>query len=151
MLLSPFGNLPHTFVLYYYNIDDRILEYGRQVDSKNKKHLILISYSYHLDRVNLHILIEMEQTVLRKNSLLVLFDNIKTRGKIPIDADKGVNFLLCPSCFWCASCLSPDSPFTRCPSCIEGDIESIPIAENENYRFHNDKKRGITMEFLRSV
>jgi hypothetical protein len=34
--------------------------------------------------------------------------------------------------------------FTKCPSCIEGNIESLPIAEYENYRFHNDKKRGIT-------
>jgi hypothetical protein len=96
-------------------------------------------------------LIDEEQIILRKNTLLVLSDNIKTTGKFPNDTDKGVNFLLCPSCFWCASCLSPDSSFTKCPSCIEGDIESIPIAENENYRFRNDKKRGITMEFLRSV
>jgi hypothetical protein len=72
--------------------------------------------------------------------LLVLSDNIKTTGKFPNDTGKGVNFLLCPSCFWCASCLSPDSSFTRGPSCIEGDIESIPIAENEIYRFSNDKK-----------
>ena len=60
-----------------------------------------------------------------------------------------VSFLICRSCFWCASCLSPDSTFTKCPSCTEGNIESIPIAENENYRFNTDMKRGITMEFLR--
>ena len=93
----------------------------------------------------------MEQTALRKNTLLVLSGNIEMTGKIRNDTDKDVNFLLCPSCFWCASCLSPDSSFTKCPSCIEGNIESISIAENENYRFSNDKKRGITMEFLRLV
>ena len=60
-----------------------------------------------------------------------------------------VSFLICRSCFWCASCLLPDSTFTKCPSCTEGNIESIPIAENENYRFNTDMKRGITMEFLR--
>jgi hypothetical protein len=148
--LFTFGNSSHTSILYYYNIDHRILEYWIQVDNKNKKHVTLISYRvYDLDRVNLHILIEMEQTVLRKSTLLVPSENIITPGKFPNDTDKSVNFLLCPSCFWCGSCLSPDSSFTRCPSCIEGDIESIPIAENENYRFSNDKKRGITMEFLR--
>jgi hypothetical protein len=83
--------------------------------------------------------------------LHVLSGNIETTGKVLIDAYKGVNFLLCPSCFWCASCFSPDSSFIRCPSYSEGNIESIPIAENENYRFINDKKRGITMEFLRGV
>jgi hypothetical protein len=99
--------------------------------------------------VNLHLLIDEEQTVLRKNTLLFLSGNIETTGKIPNDTDKRVNFLSCPSFFWCASCFSPDSSFIRCPSCSEGNIESIPIAENENYRFINDKKRGITMEFLR--
>jgi hypothetical protein len=81
---------------------------------------------------------------LRKNTLS---GNIETTGKVLIDTDKRVNFL--SFMFWCASCFSPDSSFIRCPSCSEGNIESIPIAENENYRFINDKKRGITMEFLR--
>jgi hypothetical protein len=113
--------------------------------NKNKDRITLIRYRvYHVGRVNLLILIDEEQTVLRKNT-----GNIETTGKVLIDTDKGVNFLLCPSCFWCASCLPPDSSFAKCPSCSERNIESIPIAENENYRFDNDKKRGITMEFLR--
>jgi hypothetical protein len=58
-----------------------------------------------------------------------------------------VSFLICRSCFWCASCLSAESTFTECPSCVEGNIESLPIAENEDYRFNVDLKRGITMEF----
>jgi hypothetical protein len=98
--------------------------------------------------VNLHLLIDEEQTILRKNTLLVISGNIETTGKIPNDTDKGVNFLLCPSCLWCASCLFPNFTFTKCPSCVEGNIESLPIADNENYRFNNDIKRGITMEFL---
>jgi hypothetical protein len=42
-----------------------------------------------------------------------------------------------------------DSTSPKCPSCIEGNIESIPIAENENYRFDYNTKRGIVMEFFR--
>jgi hypothetical protein len=96
-------------------------------------------------------LIDEEQTILRKNTLYFLSGNIETTDEIPNDTRKGVNFLLCPSCFWCASCLSPNSTFTKCPSCIEGNIESLPIAENEDYRLDNDIKREITMEFLPRV
>ena len=60
-----------------------------------------------------------------------------------------VSFLICRSCFWCASCLSPESTFAKCPSCVEENIESLPIAENEDYRFKVDLKRGITLEFRR--
>jgi hypothetical protein len=62
-----------------------------------------------------------------------------------------INFIICQSCFWCASCLSSQilSTIAKCPSCIEGNMESIPIAENENYRFDYDTRRGLTMEFFR--
>jgi hypothetical protein len=42
---------------------------------------------------------------------------------------------------------STSSP--KCPFCIEGNIESIPIAENENYRFDYNTKRGVVMELFR--
>jgi hypothetical protein len=71
-----------------------------------------------------------------------------------------ITFVMCQSCFWCASCLSPkilstiaetdgSSSLTKCPSCIEGNMESIPIADNENYRFDYDSRRGLTIEFFR--
>jgi hypothetical protein len=37
---------------------------------------------------------------------------------------------------------------TKCPSCNADHIESIPIAENEKYRFMHDTRRGITMMFF---
>ncbi|HEU4447503.1 MAG TPA: hypothetical protein VFR94_22705 [Nitrososphaeraceae archaeon] len=37
----------------------------------------------------------------------------------------------------------------KCPSCIVGNIESVPVAENEEYKFDYDIKRGVTMEFFR--
>jgi hypothetical protein len=75
-----------------------------------------------------------------------------------------IYFLICQSCFWCASyCISPKMfsrttkatksisgvDITKCPSCIEGNIESFPIVENEEYKFDYDNKRGIILEFLR--
>jgi hypothetical protein len=108
----------------------------------------------------LQILIDKEQTILRKNTLLVLEEGNKTTTKISNDIDRRVHFTLCTSCFWCASCLSSkilsiiaaseDSPsLAKCPSCNEGNIEFIPIAESEEYRFDYDVKRGVTMEFFR--
>ena len=71
-----------------------------------------------------------------------------------------ITFVMCQSCFWCASCLSSkivstiaetdgSSSLTKCPYCIEGNMESIPIAENENYRFDYYTRRGLTIEFFR--
>jgi hypothetical protein len=98
---------------------------------------------------------------------------LKLRAEVSADADSlaytlgpktrisdEINFVMCQSCFWCASCLSSkilsaivetndSSSLTKCPSCIKGNIESIPIAENENYRFDYDTRRGLTMEFFR--
>jgi hypothetical protein len=113
-----------------------------QAVSKNKVHITLIRFViYHLDSMHLRLLMD-EQTILRKNTLLLLSSNIETTHD-----HKGLNFILCPSCFWCASCLSPESTFTKCPYCNEGNIESLPIAENENYTFSYDIKRGIAIEF----
>jgi hypothetical protein len=122
MLLFPFGNLSHILssTTTVYNAALSCLNEGSQTVTKNKDRITLIRYRvYHVDCVNFHLLIDEEQTVLRKNTLHVLPGSIETTGKVPIDTDKRVNFLLCPSCFWCASYFSPDSSFIRCPSCSE--------------------------------
>ena len=36
-------------------------------------------------------------------------------------------FLLCSSCYWCASYLSLRRTVEICPSCINGKVESMPI------------------------
>jgi hypothetical protein len=68
----------------------------------------------------------------------------------------GINFVICQSCFWCASDVSTqyhkrnkEKIITKCPFCNSNNIESIPIAENEKYRFNYDTRRGITMMFYR--
>jgi hypothetical protein len=82
------------------------------------------------------------------------------RGKISNDSDSNVNFLLCPSCFWCASYISSkmlsamaaandSASLANRPSCVGGKRESIPIAENEEYKFDYDTERGVTKEFFR--
>jgi hypothetical protein len=110
--------------------------------------------------MNLQILIDKEKTILSKNTLLGMDGGSDIGDKISNDADNKVNFLLCPSCFWCASCLpsqmlrtmaaaKDSASLAKCPSCIEGNIESVPVAENEEYKFDYDIKRGVIMEFFR--
>jgi len=42
-------------------------------------------------------------------------------------------FLICKSCFWCASCLNRSNMITKCPMCDnnnDGLLDSIPISAN---------------------
>ena len=41
-----------------------------------------------------------------------------------------MRFLLCESCFWCASCLNvAERTVTKCPSCTDARLVSMPISE----------------------
>ncbi|MDQ6864958.1 MAG: hypothetical protein M3044_14180 [Thermoproteota archaeon] len=66
-------------------------------------------------------------------------------------ADK-IDFLICNSCFWCASCLTLDVEFAidKCPYCEGSSIEYIPIAANETYSVEYNPASGITLEFSKS-
>lgn len=60
---------------------------------------------------------------------------------------KQKNFLLCESCFWCASSVYIDSMNWICPVCNNIKIESIPIQSNEVYKFDYDQRLGVILEF----
>ena len=70
-----------------------------------------------------------------------------------------ISFIICQSCFWCASYINTitaftarrrgDAPPTKCPICIEGNIESMSINKNEVYKFEYDAKHGVVLEFLK--
>ena len=61
----------------------------------------------------------------------------------------GRAFLLCNSCFWCASILYDDvQPFRMCPICMDNELEFMPISSEETYKFDYDKRHGITLEFM---
>lgn len=57
------------------------------------------------------------------------------------------HFLLCSSCFWCASYLSLRGTVEMCPACLDGKVESMPISDNEVCTFRYDAIRGVTLEF----
>ena len=90
-------------------------------------------------------------SIFRTESKEYLSPNIKpgsTFGKKGIVMN--IHFLLCGSCFWCASqsnnCNTRDM-ITECPSCNDTRVESLPISHDEVYRFGYNPKRGVTLEF----
>ena len=64
---------------------------------------------------------------------------------------KEIHFLLCESCFWCASCLNvARRTVTKCPSCSDARFVSMPISDNKIYKFEYNPDRGVILEFSRS-
>jgi hypothetical protein len=117
------------------------------------QHVSLLQNNYTL---NVTLKIKVEEEVSSRCIVESNLDNISGRNRKTRISDE-IYFLLCQSCFWCASYTSPflykrmtKETITKCPSCNEENIESLPIAENEKYRFDYDTKRGITIEFFRS-
>lgn len=42
-----------------------------------------------------------------------------------------IRFLICDSCFWCASCIALDAPApVKCPSCNDNKVEWMPITSD---------------------
>jgi hypothetical protein len=77
------------------------------------------------------------------------FPNIKSEIiSKEIEVSDKINFLLCESCFWCASYINNyRKVVTECPSCNSNCVESIPISHDEVYTFNHDPKRGVTLGF----
>jgi hypothetical protein len=81
-----------------------------------------------------------------------------------------IYFLLCESCFWCASYFVVDekdddsvrnnepggygdnnndtNSISKCPICNKEKVESMPIANGELYRFDYSPNRGVILEFF---
>ena len=66
------------------------------------------------------------------------------------------HFLLCESCFWCASSIYLVSMDWICPVCSNNNnnsnkVESIPIQNNEIYKFDYNQRHGVILEFSELV
>ena len=80
-----------------------------------------------------------EQIILSKNTLLALDGGGKKVDKISNDIGKRVDFLLCPSCFWCASYFnSREVSFIRCPMCHNNRIDQRPVSIDRAWPNHTD-------------
>jgi hypothetical protein len=73
--------------------------------------------------------------------------NSESYSKSNYDSDSKY-FLICKSCFWCASYLNMSNMISKCPMCannVDGLLDSIPISDKELYRIDCNRKRGITL------
>jgi hypothetical protein len=68
------------------------------------------------------------------------------------------HFLLCESCFWCASSIYLVSMDWICPICSNNNnnnnnnkVESMPIQNNETYKFDYNQRHGVILEFSELV
>lgn len=55
--------------------------------------------------------------------------------------------IICENCFWCASLFNPGRSYPECPGCHKRNLETMPIAMDENFRSHQMPTRQVEMEF----
>ncbi|MGA9840951.1 MAG: hypothetical protein WBP64_03270 [Nitrososphaeraceae archaeon] len=65
-----------------------------------------------------------------------------------------INFLICNSCYWCASVYSNMNNLAnaKCPVCDDSsNLESIPISKKESFKINHNSKSGVVLEFSRKI
>jgi hypothetical protein len=85
------------------------------------------------------------------------FNNIQgsKEGNLILRPINHIYFVICNSCYWCASYFTIDdlgtsSQVLRCHLCNSHNTELIPISSNESFRINYNMTRGMEMEFYRS-
>jgi hypothetical protein len=99
-------------------------------------------------KLNIEYDILLQKTKLSSNS-------IERENNAIVQSINHVYFVICNSCFWCASYFSignmkSSSRVLRCHLCDSYNTELIPISSNESFRIDNNVIRGMEMEFCRS-
>jgi hypothetical protein len=57
-------------------------------------------------------------------------------------------FILCETCYWCATYFDKSRlPTEKCLICLNRKMSSFPILPNESFTFNYDDKRGVDLEF----
>src|SRR5262245_37740390 len=93
------------------------------------------------------------QSLIHYHSPIVQNYNLYTTLKVKAAVSKRtrisdeIHFLICQSCFWCASYFNYAEVISRCPTCDSNNVESLPITNSEFYTFSYDTNRGVTLEF----
>ena len=75
--------------------------------------------------------------------------NEKTSSSPTARISNKIDFLLCNSCFWCASYLNLRISFgvIECPSCKENTVERMSLSANDVYLFDYNRVTGVSLEF----
>ena len=56
-------------------------------------------------------------------------------------------FMLCETCYWCATYLDKMKVIDKCPTCSAVVLSSFPIMPDESFTFSYDAKRGVELDF----
>ena len=65
----------------------------------------------------------------------------------PIDK---IYFVICNSCYWCASYFGSSSHVLDCPICNSHNTELMLIATEESFRIEYNLTRGMEIEFYKT-
>lgn len=63
------------------------------------------------------------------------------------DGMRKANFVICPDCFWCASCLKAEYNFPMRLQCKNAVVDSLPISDGEFYRVEFWKNGNVELVF----
>jgi predicted Zn-ribbon and HTH transcriptional regulator len=85
-----------------------------------------------------------------RNTMTRLEHGSETARRPNTTTHSQIDFLLCPSCFWCASYFNYSEIVTRCPTCDNDNVEALLISNDESYMFSHDGNHGITLEFSKN-
>ena len=101
-------------------------------------------YHNHIpNRYSLQVIVK----VLNSDNATTQAANIKNDSNISTRISEPIHFVICNSCYWCASLYS-DLKTVKCPVCNnDNNMESIPISENESFKVNHDSRTGIVLEF----
>jgi hypothetical protein len=67
-----------------------------------------------------------------------------------IKSDRRIYFVICNSCYWCASYFIIDEELSSVPDfimCKARDTEIIPISTDESFRIGHSQTMGMEIEF----
>ncbi|MDQ3976809.1 MAG: hypothetical protein M3264_09825 [Thermoproteota archaeon] len=58
-------------------------------------------------------------------------------------------FVLCETCYWCATFFDKTKVKDKCPMCSVERLSSFPIMPDESFIFSYDSKHGVELDFGR--
>jgi hypothetical protein len=101
-------------------------------------------------RLNIEYDLLLQKTKLSSNS-------IEKENNTVVRPGNHIYFVICNSCYWCASYFGIDdlessssSQVLGCHACKSNNTELIPISADESFRIDYNVTRGMEMEFYRS-
>jgi len=136
------------------------------IDSLNcmqKRHAKLLIYTFEVVYIGAKRIFKLTMSTLetqlvrdkKENNKEIENDAINVHESMTeLNSITEIQFLICPSCFWCASYINRSSSkdyetLNQCVMCKNSRIESIPIRSDESYKVNHNQAYGIELTFQR--